>query len=58
MRSKRHTPEPVFRKVAEGDELLNKEASVAELARSFGISETTWYRSKNTCRLLPEIRQR
>ena len=48
MKSKRHTPEQVIRKVAEGDEMLNKGASVAEVARSFGITETTWYRWKNT----------
>ena len=47
MKSKRHTPEQVIRKVAEGDEMLNKGASVAEVARSFGITETTWYRWKN-----------
>ena len=47
MKSKRHTPEQVIRRVAEGDEMLNKGASVAEVARSFGITETTWYRWKN-----------
>ena len=48
MKSKRHTHEQVIRKVAEGDEMLNKGASVAEVARSFGITETTWYCWKNT----------
>ena len=48
MKSKHHTPEQVIRKLAEGDEMLNKGASVAEVARSFGITETTWYRWKNT----------
>ena len=28
--------------------MLNKGATVAEVARSFGITETTWYRRKNT----------
>ena len=28
--------------------MLNKGATVAEVARSFGITETTWYRWKNT----------
>ena len=32
--------------------MLNKGATVAEIARSFGITETTWYRWKNTyCRM-------
>ena len=28
--------------------MLDKGATVAEVARSFGITETTWYRWKNT----------
>ena len=28
--------------------MLNKGATVSEVARSFGITETTWYRWKNT----------
>ncbi len=48
MKSKRHAPEQVIRKVAEGDQMLNKGATVAEVARSFGITATTWYRWKNT----------
>ena len=47
MKSKRHSPEQVIRKLAEGDNLLNEGATVAEVARSFGITETTWYRWKN-----------
>ena len=45
MKSRRHTPEQVeqvIRKVVEDDEMLNKGATVAEVARSFGITETTW----------------
>ena len=38
----------MIRKLAEGDEMLNKGATVAEVARSFAITETTWYRWKNT----------
>ena len=48
MKTKRHAPEQVIRKVAEGDEMLNRGATVSEVARSFGITETTWYRWKNT----------
>ena len=47
MKSKRHSPEQVIRKLAEGDNLLNEGATVAEVARTFGITETTWYRWKN-----------
>ena len=47
MKSKRHSPEQVIRKLTEGDRLLNEGATVAEVARSFGITETTWYRRKN-----------
>ena len=48
MKSKHHTPEQVIGKLAEGDEMLNKGATVAEVAGSFAITETTWYRWKNT----------
>ena len=47
MKSKRHSPEQVIKKLAEGDKLLNEGATVAEVARQFGITETTWYRWKN-----------
>ena len=47
MKSKRHSPEQVIKKLSEGDNLLNEGATVAEVARSFGITETTWYRWKN-----------
>ena len=47
MKSKRHSPEQVIRKLSEGDKLLNEGATVAEVARQFGITETTWYRWKN-----------
>ncbi len=47
MKSKRHSPEQVIKKLAEGDKLLNEGATVAEVARSFGITETTWHRWKN-----------
>ena len=41
MKSKRHTPEQVIRKLAEGDKLLNEGATVGEVARQFAITETT-----------------
>lgn len=48
MKAKRHTPEQVIAKLAEGDQMLNEGKTVAEVARSFGITETTWYRWKST----------
>ena len=48
MNSKQHSPEQVLRKLAEGDRMLNQGSTVAEVARSFGVSEATWYRWKNT----------
>ena len=45
--SKHHTSERVIRKLAEGDEMLNKGAAVAEVARPFALTETTRYRWKN-----------
>ena len=38
----------MIRKLAEGDEMLNKGENVAEVPRSFAITETTWYQWKNT----------
>ena len=32
---KRHRPEQILRRLAEGDEMLNKGATVAEVARAF-----------------------
>ena len=37
----------MIKKLAEGDKLLNEGATVAEVARNFGITETTWHRWKN-----------
>ena len=48
MLSKRHTPEQVITKLAEGDKMSNEGKTIAEVARSFGITETTWYRWKST----------
>jgi len=48
MKGKKHTPDQVIAKLAEGDRMLNGGKTVAEVARSFGITETTWHRWKNT----------
>jgi putative transposase len=57
---RRHTPEQIARRLAEGDELLTKGATLAEAARAFGITETTWYRWKQTYGGLqgPELKRR
>ena len=47
MKSKRHSPEQVIRKLPAGDKLPNEGATVAEVARQLAITETTWYRWKN-----------
>ncbi len=48
MKSKRHTPEQVIRKLAEGDKMLNEGKTVAEVARHLAATETTRHRWKNT----------
>ena len=48
MKGKKNSPEQVITKLAEGDRMLNEGKTVAEVARSFGITETTWYRWKST----------
>ncbi len=48
MKGKKHTPDQVIAKLAEGDRMLNEGKTIAEVARSFGITETTWHRWKNT----------
>ncbi|CAG4907017.1 MULTISPECIES: transposase [Acidithrix] len=48
MKSKRHTPEQVLKKIAEGDKMLNEGATASEVAWSFGVAEATWHRWKST----------
>ena len=48
MKGKKNTPEQVITKLAKGDKMLNEGNALAEVARSFGITETTWYRLKST----------
>jgi putative transposase len=47
VKNRRHTPEQVIRKLAEGDKLLNQGQSVEEVARHLEITDATWYRWKN-----------
>jgi putative transposase len=47
MKQKRHSPEQVIRKLAEGEKLLNHGADIAEVCRQFEITESTWHRWRN-----------
>lgn len=47
MKRRRHTPEQVIRKLAEGDKLLNQGQSIEEVVRHLEITESTWHRWKN-----------
>lgn len=44
MSRRRHTPEQVIRKLAEGQKLLAGGMTVEEVCRQFGIAESTWAR--------------
>jgi transposase-like protein len=47
MKRRRHTPEQVIRKLAEGDKLLGQGQSTEEVCRHLEITESTWHRWKN-----------
>jgi putative transposase len=44
---RRHTPEQIIRKLAEGNKLLAGGKTVEEICRQFQISESTWTRWLN-----------
>ena len=44
MSRRRHTPEQIIRKLAEGQKLLAGDMSVEDVCRQFGIAESTWAR--------------
>ena len=41
---RRHTPEQIIRKLAEGNKLLAGDADLEEVCRHLGIAESTWHR--------------
>lgn len=41
---RRHTPEQIIRKLAEGQKLLAGGDTVEDVCRKFGIAESTWAR--------------
>jgi putative transposase len=47
MKKRRHTPEQMIRKLAEGDKLLAEGKSIEEVARHLEITESTWHRWRN-----------
>jgi transposase-like protein len=47
MKNRRHSPEQIVRKLAEGDKLLNQGQSVEDVSRHLEITESTWHRWKN-----------
>lgn len=47
MKRRRHTPEQVIRKLAEGEKLLAEGKTIEEVTRHLEITESTWYRWRN-----------
>jgi hypothetical protein len=47
MKQRRHTPEQVIRKLAEGERLLGQGKELAEVVRHLEVTEATWYRWRN-----------
>ena len=47
MKQRRHNPEQVIRKFAEGERLLNQGHDAAEVCRQLEITQSTWHRWRN-----------
>ena len=47
MKRRRHTPDQVIRKLAEGEKLLGQGKSLDEVVRHLEITESTWHRWRN-----------
>ena len=47
MKQRRHTPEQVIRKLAEGEKLLAEGKTIEEVSRHLEITESTWHRWRN-----------
>ena len=47
MKRRRHTPEQIIRKLAEGERLLGQGQNLEEVARHLEITESTWHRWRN-----------
>ena len=44
MKRRRHTPDQVIRKLAEGDKLLGTGQTIEEVCSHLEITESTWHR--------------
>jgi putative transposase len=44
MKGRRHTPEQIIRKLAEGEKLSGQGQSIEEVARYLEVTESTWHR--------------
>jgi putative transposase len=44
MTRRRHTPDQIVRKLAEGQRLLSAGTDLTEVCRQLGIAESTWHR--------------
>jgi len=47
MKRRRHTPEQIIRKLAEGEKLLGQGQSIEEVALHLEVTESTWHRWRN-----------
>ena len=47
MKRRRHTPDQIIRKLAEGEKLLGQGQDLEEVARHLEITESTWHRWRN-----------
>jgi transposase-like protein len=47
MKRRKHTPDQIIRKLAEGEKLLGEGKAIDEVVRHLEISEATWHRWRN-----------
>ena len=47
MKRRRHTPDQIIRKLAEGEKLLGQGQDLEEVTRHLEITESTWHRWRN-----------
>jgi putative transposase len=47
VKNRRHTPEQIIRKLAEGEKLLGEGKDLEEVTRHLQITESTWHRWRN-----------
>jgi len=47
MKRRRHTPDQIIRKLAEGEKLLGRGQDMEEVTRHLEITESTWHRWRN-----------